>query len=160
MCAVISFVRGNMSMKQTGRNPINAQFIQRERRRQESAAKTVPYISFILTHAALVLFIGALFIVDRLVNSPAANLTIKIIIVIIAVILLASEWIYAIISSLRWKRDIQTLQLIEEEHHHFEEEVKVKTQETAIMAERQKALMMMFDIQKRRRQERVPLVPR
>jgi hypothetical protein len=141
-------------MRPFTRNPIELELIRRERRKQESAAKTVPYISFILTHVALVLFLGALFLVDRLITNPTSNLTIKVVLVAAGVITLATEWAYAIISSVHWKRDILALQQAEEEQRRIEDEARRKLQEAEIAAERQKSLSLMFDLQMRRRQER------
>src|SRR5262249_49595844 len=77
--------------------------------KRELEAKAVPYISFILTHAALVLFLVLSFFIDRFVSGGQSGLVIKILLAVFAVVLLASEWIYAIITSQRWKKDISLL---------------------------------------------------
>jgi len=58
-------------------NPIEILLYKRERRRQEQAARVVPYVSFLLTHLALVLFLLALFFIDRLLIDPSARNIIK-----------------------------------------------------------------------------------
>lgn len=141
-------------------NPIEQELIRREWRKREGTVRTIPYISFILTHLALVLFLGALFLVDFLVADSSMRLTVKIVLAVLAVLSLASEWGYAILSSLRWKRDIGVLQKYEEERHHIYEEMRQKEQEATtaltVAQERQRSIILMFERQQRIRQERRP----
>lgn len=132
-------------------NPIELEMAQFELRKKESAARTIPYISFILTHAALVLFILTIFIVDRLVPDPTANLFLKVVIVVVGVLLLAGEWIYAIVSSRKWKKDISTLQQIAEAQRQLLLKEKLKQQEFALANERQRNQILQFELEQQRK---------
>jgi hypothetical protein len=132
-------------------NPIELEMAQFELRKKESAARTIPYISFILTHAALVLFIITIFMVDRLVKDPTTNLLLKIAIVVVAVVLLASEWIYAIVSSRKWKNDILTLQQIAEAQRQIILTERVKQQEFALANEKQRNQILQFELEQQRK---------
>jgi hypothetical protein len=132
-------------------NPIELEMAQFELRKKESAARTIPYISFILTHAALVLFILTIFMIDRLVPDPTANLFLKVVIVVVGVLLLASEWIYAIVSSRKWKKDISTLQQIAEAQRQLLLKERLKQQEFALANERQRNQILQFELEQQRK---------
>ena len=127
-----------------------------ELRKQESIAKQIPYISFILTHIALVLFLIVAFFIDRIVTDPTIVLTTKITLSVIAVLLLASEWIYAITISGRWKRTISTLFQLEEEQRRFEEQERQRQHESQIAVEQLKNRVLQLDLQRRRDQRYNP----
>jgi hypothetical protein len=141
-------------------NPIDILLYKRERRRQEQAARVVPYISFLLTHLALVLFLLALFFVDRLLIDPSArNIIIKGSLVGCAILALATEWGYAILCSRRWKRDILTLEHVQMQHFQIEESERRKELEVAFVQEQQKRRSLLFDLHFRQRRPRVEALP-
>ncbi|HEY0756180.1 MAG TPA: hypothetical protein VGD98_19650 [Ktedonobacteraceae bacterium] len=119
-------------------------------RKKEATAKAVPYISFILTHAALVLFLVLTFFIDSLIGPTMYSLAIKITLAVLAVLLLASEWIFAIVTSQRWKKDILLLLQLEEEQRHYEEQQKIKKQEELIAAEQLRNRVLQADLQRQR----------
>jgi hypothetical protein len=123
-----------------------------EIRKQESIAKQIPYISFILTHIALVLFIIAAFFIDRFTSNQSTIIIVKIVLSVIAVLLLASEWIYAITISSRWKKTISTLFQLEEEQRIFEEQDRQRQHESAMAVEQLKNRVLQLDLQRRRDQ--------
>lgn len=136
-------------------NLIDLDMTRFELKRKESRARTMPYISFILTHAALVLFIIAIFMVDRLVADPSTNLFVKVSIVVAVVLLLAGEWIYAIISSLKWKKDIIVLQQITESQRQMIMKERLELQGIALASEQQRSRTLQFELeQQRKRRER------
>lgn len=120
--------------------------------KKEANAKAVPYISFILTHVALVLFLILTFFIDRIIGLTPYNLAIKISLAIIAVLFLASEWIYAIVTSTRWKKDILLLLQLEEEQRHHDEQNRLKKQEELIAAEQFRNRILQADLQRHRSQ--------
>ncbi len=140
-------------------NPIEALLYRRERRRQEQAARVVPYISFLLTHLALVLFLFALFFVDRLLIDPSARNIIKGLLVGCATLALATEWGYSILCSRRWKRDILALERVQMQHYQIEETERRKELETAFMQEQQKRRRLLFDLHFRQQRPRVETLP-
>ncbi len=145
-------------MSRFTKNRVDIEVRRFELRRQESAAKLVPYISFIFTHVALVLFIVVAFFIDRLFNNTGAVLTIKIALCVIAVLFLASEWIYAISNSRRWKKNIAIIHEIEEEQRLAEEQERQRQYENAMTVEQLKNRALQFDLQRlrERREEALP----
>ncbi|GAC1371539.1 MAG: hypothetical protein NVS2B12_41510 [Ktedonobacteraceae bacterium] len=119
-------------------------------RQHESEAKLIPYISFILTHVALVLFLIVAFFLDRFVPNPGMNLIVKIVLAVIAVLFLASEWFYAIRTSLRWKKMITTVAMLEEEQRMVEEQERQRQHENALALEQLRNRALQLDIQRRR----------
>ncbi len=103
--------------------------------RQEIAAKTVPLVSFILTHVALVLFLAVAFFIDRLVPNSGQSLVIKLTLTVVAVLFIASEFFYAWLNSRRWKQNIMIIYQLEEEQRFAEEQERVRQQENAIAIE-------------------------
>jgi hypothetical protein len=128
-------------------------FLRLNLRKQEQAAKTVPYVSFILTHAALVLFIVGAFFVDRLVSSPSLVTPVRILLVVLGVLLIAAEWVYAIMTSRRWKDDVIVLQQLEAAQRQHEAEVKLRQQEELIAAEQLRNRVLQADNQRLRSQQ-------
>ncbi len=140
-------------------NPIEVLLYRRERRRQEQAARVVPYVSFLLTHLALALFLLALFFVDRLLIDPSARNIIKGLLVGCAILALAMEWGYAILCSRRWKRDILALEQVQMQHYQIEETERIKELEAAFVQEQQKRRSLLFDLHFRQRRPRVEALP-
>lgn len=140
-------------------NPIDILLYKRERRRQEQAARVVPYVSFLLTHLALVLFLLALFFIDRLLIDPSARNIIKGVLVGCAILALATEWGYAILCSRRWKRDILALERVQMQHYQIEEIERRKELEVAFVQEQQKRRSLLFDLHFRQRRPRVEALP-
>lgn len=127
-------------------------FLRLDLRRQELAAKSVPYVSFILTHVALVLFIVSAFFVDRLVGSPSSVTPIRILLVGMGVLLIAAEWVYAIMTSRRWKNDVIILLQLEAAQHQREAEEKMRRQEEMIANEQLRNRVLQADNQRLRSQ--------
>ena len=133
-------------------NQFQVDLLRYQLRKKEAAAKAVPYISFILTHVALVLFLVLSFFIDNLIGSTNNGLAIKIGLAFLAVIFLASEWIYAIVTSRRWKKDLLLLLQLEEEQRHHQEQDKIRKQEEMIAAEQFKNRILQADLQRQRNQ--------
>lgn len=131
---------------------INTEVLQQrlKLRQHESEAKLIPYISFILTHVALVLFLIVAFFIDRFIPNPTTNITIKIVLAVIAVLFLASEWFYAIRTSLRWKKMIIMVSQLEEEQRLQEEQERQRQHENALATEQLRNRALQLDIQRRR----------
>ncbi len=119
-------------------------------RQHESEAKLIPYISFILTHVALVLFLIVAFFVDRIIPNPGTSFIIKIVLAVIAVLFLASEWVYAIRTSLRWKKMIITVAQLEEEQRILQEQERQRQHENALAVEQLRNRALQLDLQRRR----------
>ncbi len=134
-------------MKQLGNEVLQQRL---KLRQHESEAKLIPYISFILTHVALVLFLIVAFFVDRFISDPTTNITIKIVLAVIAVLFLASEWFYAIRTSLRWKKMIIMVAQLEEEQRLQEEQERQRQHENALAIEQLRNRALQLDIQRRR----------
>ncbi len=128
--------------------------LRNELRKQEGAAKSVPYISFILTHVALVLFLIVSFFIDRIIPSATGSWVAKVILAVIAVVFLASEWIYAIISSRRWKRNIQILQHFEEGQRLVVEQTEQKRHAEVVAIEQLRNRALKNDLERLREQQR------
>ncbi|GAC1499794.1 MAG: hypothetical protein NVS2B12_06550 [Ktedonobacteraceae bacterium] len=91
-------MEGEPQLKST--NSIDAMRTLTEQRQREGSAKIIPFLSFALTHMALTAFIAAsLFVIEH---------NLKIFMIVLGVLLIASEWIYTIIISIKWRRDIVT----------------------------------------------------
>ena len=133
-------------------NQFGVDLLRYQLRKKEAAAKAVPYISFILTHVALVLFLVLTFFIDNFVGASMYSFAIKIALAVLAVLFLASEWIYAIVTSRRWKKDIALLLQLEEEQRHYEEHAKLKKQEEMIAAEQLRNRLLQVDLQRQRYQ--------
>jgi hypothetical protein len=101
-----------------------------EQRRREGSAKIVPLLSFLLTHLALTAFLITTFL--------ARDLDVKIFIVALGVLLIASEWIYTILISMRWRRDIVARLLAETDSQRSLEIAQRVTYEARIDQERQR----------------------
>lgn len=131
---------------------LNAEVLQHrlKLRQHESEAKLIPYISFILTHVALVLFLIVAFFIDRFISNPSINITVKIVLAVIAVLFLASEWFYAIRTSLRWKKMIVTVAQLEEEQRLLEEQERQRQHENALAIEQLRNRALQLDLQRRR----------
>lgn len=127
-------------------------FLRLDLHRQELAAKSVPYVSFILTHVALVLFIVSAFFVDRLVGSPSSATPIRILLVVMGVLLIATEWVYAIMTSRRWKKDVIVLLQLEAVQRQREAEEKMRRQEEIIANEQLRNRVLQADNQRLRNQ--------
>ena len=119
-------------------------------RHYESEAKLIPYISFILTHVALVLFLVIAFFIDRFIANANTSIIIKIVLATIAVALLASEWIYAIRTSLRWKKMITTLSKLEEEQLLTEMQERQRQHDNALAVEQLRNRALLLDRQRQR----------
>ncbi len=128
-----------------------------ELHKQENAARSVPYISFILTHVALVLFLIAAFFIDHVITNATVNMVIKIALSVVAVIFLASEWAYAISSSRRWKKSILIYYQLEQEHREAEEIEMRRQQGEVIALEQLKNRALQFDLQRLRQREQEQL---
>lgn len=137
-------------------NPPQIELLRYQLRKRENAAKAVPYVSFILTHVALVLFLVLSFFIDRLLGSSPASGPIKIVLTVLAVAFLASEWVYAIVNSRRWKKDILLLLQLEQQHQQREEQEKYKRQEDLIAAEQFRNRVLQADLQRQRSQNGMP----
>ncbi len=125
-------------------------FLRYQLRKKETSARAVPYVSFILTHAALVVFLILSFFIDRLLGPNTPDLAIKIVLAIGAVLLLAGEWIYSIITSRRWKKDIMLLFQLEEEQQYRDEQERLKQQEEMLAEERFRNRILQADLQRQR----------
>ena len=101
-----------------------------EQRHREGGARVVPFISFVLTHLALTVFLVSTFFIT--------DFTIKLLIVACGVLLIASEWIYTIVVSLKWKRDIAARLLAEEEQKQVKQDAQKTVYEAQINIERQR----------------------
>ncbi len=77
--------------------------IRQEREELQRSGQRVPYISFILIHVGLALFLLALFLVDRLALDGAGKLALRVALIAGAILFLASAWLYAIMLSRRFK---------------------------------------------------------
>ncbi|HEV2654891.1 MAG TPA: HAMP domain-containing sensor histidine kinase [Ktedonobacteraceae bacterium] len=77
--------------------------IRQERGELQRSGQRVPYISFILIHVGLALFLLTLFLVDRLALDDAGKLALRIALIAGAILFLASAWLYAIMLSRRFK---------------------------------------------------------
>jgi len=141
-------------MNQTAQERTDMALLRNELRMQESAAKSVPYISFILTHVALVLFLVVSFFIDRIIPNPTGSLIAKVILAVIAVVFLASEWIYSIISSRRWKRNIQILQHFEEGQRLVVEQTEQRRQAEIVNIEQMRNRALKHDLERLREQNR------
>ena len=146
-------------MDQIENSRIEREIRRQERRREEGAARTVPYVSFLLTHIALVLFLGAMFIVDYLTLDATLKLSVKIALVAFAIILIACEWIYAIRYSRRWRQDVQQLRQLEEQQYLAQEKDAFKQREDALMAEQQRNRLLELSLRLRRKQNGDPAAP-
>ncbi len=135
------------------RSSSQVDFLQLDLRRHEQAAKSVPYISFMLTHAALVLFLVAVFFVDRLVSMPAMDLPVKILLVCLGVLLVAAEWVYSIAISRRWKQDVRVLMQLEAAQRQREAEEQLRRQDEIIAAEQLRNRVLQADHQRLRSQQ-------
>ncbi len=126
-------------------NVMNSTLILAEQRKAEGSARIVPFLSFVLTHLALTAFLTAIFFMS--------TLDAKIVVVALGVLLIASEWIYTILISVRWRRDITARLLAEAESKQALESAERVTYEARIDMERQR---WQREIQRRRwqRQER------
>ncbi len=111
-------------------NPIDSMRTLLEQRQREGGAKVVPFISFVLTHLALTVFLVSTFFIS--------DLTTKILVVACGVLLIASEWIYTILVSLKWKQDIAARLLAEEEQKHVKLDAQRAIYEAHINIERQR----------------------
>lgn len=143
-------------MDQIENSRIEREIRRQERRKEEGAAKTVPYVSFLLTHIALVLFLGAMFIVDFLVLDATLKLSIKIALVVLAIILIACEWIYAIRYSRRWRQDVRQLRQLEEQQYLAQEKDAFRQREDALVAEQQRNRLLELSLRLRRKQNEAP----
>ncbi len=121
-------------------------------RKRETSARAVPYVSFILTHAALVIFLLLSFFSDQILGFASNSLLFKIILAVLAVLLLAAEWIYAIVNSRKWKKDILLLQQLEEEQRSHEEQERFRRQEEMIANEQFRNRVLQADLQRRQRE--------
>ena len=101
-----------------------------ERRRREGNAKIVPFLSFLLTHLALIAFLIAAFFVN--------DLNAKILVILPGIVLIASEWIYTILISAYWRRDIAARLLAEAASRQALEAAQRITYEARIDLERQR----------------------
>jgi small-conductance mechanosensitive channel len=146
-------------MDQIENSRIEREIRRQERRREEGAAKTVPYVSFLLTHIALVLFLGAMFIVDYLALDATLKLSVKVALVALAVILIACEWIYAIRYSRRWRQDVQQLRQLEEQQYLSQEKDAFKQREDALIAQQQRNRLLELSLRLRRKQNGDPTTP-
>ena len=136
-------------------NLFQVDLLRHQLRKKEAAAKAVPYVSFILTHVALVLFLLLSFFIDGMIGSAKDRLTIMIALALLAVAFLASEWIYAIITSRRWKKDLQLLLQVEEEQRHHLEREKIRRQEEVIVQQEFKNRILQEDLSRQRHQSSV-----
>jgi hypothetical protein len=127
-----------------------------ELQRQESEARSIPYISFILTHVALVLFLIAAFVIDHLISDTTIGLVVKISMCVIAVLFLASEWVYAIITSRRWKKNIAALLQLEEEQRATNEQEQQRHYENALAVEQLRNRALQYNL-RNRRDQRTPM---
>ncbi len=144
--------------QQPQRNHQEIRLRRMELQQQESAARSIPYISFILTHVALVLFLIAAFFVDRLIPNSTVSLIVKITLSVIAVLFLASEWVYAIITSRRWKKNIAALLQLEEEQRSADEHEQQRQYENALAVEQLRNRALQYNLRSRRDQ-RAPSQP-
>lgn len=101
-----------------------------EQRQREGGARVVPFLSFVLTHLALTVFLVSTFFLT--------DLTAKILVVACGVLLIAAEWIYTIVVSLRWKRDIAARLLAEEEQKQVKQNAQHAIYEARVNTERQR----------------------
>ncbi len=122
-------------MKSPLRSELDWSLLRAELRRQEHSARSIPYVSFILTHLALVLFIIVAFLVDQVIKDPMQNLIFKILISVVAILCVAAEWVYAIRSSQKWRKNILLLTQLEEERRTTEEESQKRQQADALALE-------------------------
>ena len=79
------------------------QDLKRERLELQRTGQRIPYISFVLIHVALALFLVTIFLVDRLPLDAFGRFTLRIILVGGAIVFLALAWAYAILLSRRFK---------------------------------------------------------
>jgi hypothetical protein len=101
-----------------------------EQKRREGSAKIIPFLSFLLTHLALTAFLIASFFVH--------DLSAKIFVAALGILLIASEWIYTILISNRWRRDIIGRLLAEADAQRALEIAQRVTYEARIDQERQR----------------------
>jgi hypothetical protein len=154
LCVVVCFRPPGEERIEVMRSFSQLDFLRLDLRKHEMAAKSVPYVSFILTHAALVLFIISAFFIDRLVGTPSIATPVKILLVVVGVLLIAAEWIYAIMTSRRWKTDVLVLQQLEAEQRQREAEEKIRRQEEMIATEQLRNRVLQADNQRLRSQGR------
>jgi len=147
---------GRKYMSQIENSRIEREIRRQERRREEGAAKTVPYVSFLLTHIALVLFLAAMFIVDFFVHATAFNISIKVALAVLAIIFMICEWVYAIRYSRRWRQDVQQLRQLEEQQYLAQEKDAFKQREDALVAEQQRNRLLELSLRLRRKQNEAP----
>ncbi len=151
-----NYLKEGTWMEQSTRTRMELELRRLQLHQQESAAKSVPYISFILTHVALVLFLVASFFVDRLVNNPAINLEVKIIISVLGVLFLVAEWTYAIRTSLRWKKNITIFYELQREQQQAEEQERQHQQQAILMTEQVRNRALQHDLQRVRQRRDAP----
>jgi len=101
-----------------------------------------------------VLFLIVSFFIDRIITNPTASLTAKVTLAVVAVIFLASEWIYSIISSRRWKRNIQILQYFEEGQRLVVEQTEQKRHAEVVAIEQMRNRALKHDLERLREQQR------
>ncbi|MBA2395617.1 MAG: hypothetical protein H0V70_23050 [Ktedonobacteraceae bacterium] len=111
-------------------NPIDVIRATFEQRRREGSARILPFLSFLLTHLALTAFLISSFLVH--------DFSVKIFVAALGVLLNASEWIYTILISNRWRRDIVGRLLAEADAQRSLEAAQRVTYEARIDQERQR----------------------
>jgi signal transduction histidine kinase len=78
--------------------------IRREREELQRSGQRIPYISFVLIHLGLILFLLTVFLVDHLALDSTGKVLLRIVLIMEAILFLASSWLYAIILSRRFKQ--------------------------------------------------------
>lgn len=117
----------------------------RRLKRQEIQAKLVPYVSFILTHLALVILLITSFFADRM----GINATLKIVLAVVAVLCILCEMIYIITVAVRWHRNVSALLDIQEKQRRTEEAARLKEKEDALTLEQHRNNVLLNERQRR-----------
>lgn len=113
----------------------------RKLRRQEISAKLVPFITFILTHLALVVLLFTSFF--------TVSQTVKILLAIVAVLCILGEMFYISLVAINWRRNVSALLDIQEKQRKAEEAARLKEKEDALALEQYRNNVLLNERQRR-----------
>ncbi len=109
-------------------SPLDWEHLRRERLQLQRTGKRIPYISFILIHVAIALFLIAVFLVDHFTTDGVTRLLLRVAFVILAIVLLACAWVYAVSLSHRFKHIVQRWSQMEVAYAQQEQVNRLKDQ--------------------------------
>ncbi|HET8914010.1 MAG TPA: hypothetical protein VFN23_21230 [Ktedonobacteraceae bacterium] len=123
----------------------------RKLRRQEISAKLVPFITFILTHLALVVLLFTSFF--------TVSQTVKILLAIVAVLCILGEMFYISLVAINWRRNVSALLDIQEKQRKAEEAARLKEKEDALALEQHRNNVLLNERQRRQQQPGIGRAP-